>query len=107
MRVKEGNPDSWQKRATERNFDILEVVEKIAREREKSCAQITLAWIRSRQGVIASIIGARTLEQFENNLGSLEIELSLEELRSLDEISQPESEYPYSFLRQNSRYYPY
>ena len=106
-RMKKEDTDSWQNRATEKNFRILEVVEKIAREKGKSCAQIALAWIRYQPGIIAPLIGARTLEQFEDNLGSLEVELTADELRALNEVSRPEDEYPYSFIRRLSRNYPY
>ncbi|MCD6231015.1 aldo/keto reductase [Candidatus Aerophobetes bacterium] len=106
-RMRKEDTDSWQNRATEKNFRILEVVEKIAREKGKSCAQIALAWIRYQPGIIAPLIGARTLEQFEDNLGSLEVELTADELRALNEVSRPEDEYPYSFIRRLSRNYPY
>lgn len=106
-RMKKENTDSWQNRATERNFAILDVVGKIAQERGKSCAQIALAWIGCQPGIPTPIIGAKTLKQFEDNLGSLEVKLTPEELKVLDEVSQPEDEYPYSFIRKLSRNYPY
>lgn len=106
-RMRKGDTDSWQNRATERNFRILTVVEKIARKKQKSCAQIALAWIRYQSGIIAPLIGARTLEQFEDNIASLKVELTTDELRALDEVSRPEDEYPYSFIRRLSRNYPY
>lgn len=106
-RIKKENDESWENRATERNFVILDTVEKIARERGKSCAQIALAWVRCQPGITAPIMGARTLEQFEDNLGSLEIKLTPEEHKSLDEVGRPENEYPYSYIRRVSRNYPY
>lgn len=98
--------DSWENRAGERNFRILGRVETIAQQRGMSCAQIALAWVRCQPGVTASIIGARTMKQFEDNLGSLKIRLTPEELKALDEVSRPQDEYPYSFLRRQSRNYP-
>jgi len=107
LRMKEEDTDSWQNRATERNFRILEMVEKIAREKGKSCAQIALAWLRYQPGVTSPIIGARTLSQLEDNLGCLDIEFSEDELKNLNEVSKPEEEYPYSFIRRLSKHYPY
>ena len=106
-RIEKENDESWQNRATKRNFRILEVMEKIAQEKGKSCAQIALAWLRYQPGVTAPIMGARTLVQFEDNFGSLEVKFTSEELRSLDEVSRPENEYPYSYIRRISRNYPY
>ena len=82
-------------------------MEKIAQEKGKSCAQIALAWLRYQPGVTAPIMGARTWVQFEDNFGSLEVKFTSEELRSLDEVSRPENEYPYSYIRRISRNYPY
>lgn len=107
IQVKKEDTDSWQNRATEKNFAILDVVEKIAQEKGKSCAQIALAWIIRQPGITIPVIGARTLEQFEDNLGSLEVKLTPEELKALDKVSEPEDEYPYSFIRRLSRNYPY
>jgi aryl-alcohol dehydrogenase-like predicted oxidoreductase len=106
-RTKEGDTDSWQNRATEKSFAILDVVKKIAQERGKSSAQIALAWIGCQPGITTPIMGAKTLKQFENNLASLEVKLTPEELEALDEVSQVEDEYPYSFIRKLSRNYPY
>ncbi len=105
-RMKKENTDSWQNRATDRSFAILEIVQKIAKERGKSCAQIALAWVRSQPGITTPIIGAKTLEQFEDNLDSLAVELTPEELEVLNDVSQPEDEYPYSFIRKLSRKKP-
>jgi len=107
VRIKKENLDSWQNRATENNFRILDVISEIAEEKDKSCAQIALAWLKSQPGVTAPIIGARTLDQFEDNLDVLNVEFTSEEFKALDEVSQLEDEYPYSFIRALSRYYPY
>lgn len=107
VRIKKENLDSWQNRATENNFRILDVISKIAEEKDKSCAQVALAWVKCQPGITAPIIGARTLDQFEDNLDVLNVEFTSEELMALDEASRLADEYPYSFIRELSRNYPY
>jgi len=107
VQIKKENLDSWQNRATEENFCILDVIDEIARGKDKSCAQVALAWVKCQPGVTAPIIGARTLDQFEDNLDVFNMEFTSQELKSLDEASRLEDEYPYSFIRGSSRYYPY
>ncbi|MCD6386572.1 aldo/keto reductase, partial [Candidatus Sumerlaeota bacterium] len=99
VEVGELETDSWKRRATERNFRILEVVEEIAKNRGVTCAQVSLAWIRGKEEITAPILGARTIEQIEDNLGCLEVELNEDEMKRLDEVSKPWEPYPYEFIR--------
>jgi aryl-alcohol dehydrogenase-like predicted oxidoreductase len=59
-----------------------------------SVAQIALAWILAHDVVTSVIIGARKLEQLDDNLKSVDITLSSEDLKALDEASRLTSEYP-------------
>ncbi|NQS89481.1 aldo/keto reductase [Patescibacteria group bacterium] len=95
--------EAWSRRAIEKNFRILDVVEKIASSRDKSYAQVALAWIIAQPGNTLPIIGARTLEQLKDNLGSVGWELTLEQLEVLDEVSRLKKGYPYQFIRQAGR----
>ena len=95
--------EAWSRRATEKNFRILDVVGKIASSRGKSCAQVALAWVRAQPGITSPIIGARTLKQLKDNLGSVGWELTSEELEALDKVSRLEEGYPYRFIRQLGR----
>lgn len=67
---------------------------KIAQEHEASIAQVALAWVLSKPVVTSVIIGARKLSQLEDNLGSVELSLSDDDLRALDEVSRIALEYP-------------
>ena len=49
-------------------------------------------------GGCLSVIGARTMEQLEDNLGALNLPLSEEEIKRVDEVSKLEKSYPYRFL---------
>jgi aryl-alcohol dehydrogenase-like predicted oxidoreductase len=92
-------PEAMQRQGTERNWRALETVGQIAERRGKSHAQVALAWLRAQPGVTAPILGARTLEQLEDNLGCVGWELTPEDLGLLDQASALEDAYPYQFIR--------
>jgi aryl-alcohol dehydrogenase-like predicted oxidoreductase len=98
------NPDrgveAYDRRAaSERTWDVLGVVEEIARSRGISTAQVALAWLVDRPTVSAVILGARTQEQLHDNLGAAGVHLSEDETRRLDRASDPSpTDYPYGSL---------
>ena len=59
----------------------------------------TQSWVRSRPGVSAPIIGARTLEQLKDNLAALELTLEPADIAELTAISQPTLGFPIDFLK--------
>jgi len=75
-------------------FDILDVMHMIASGRQVSVAQIALAWLLHQPAVTSVIIGANTPQQLSDNLNSVNLELTSEELQTLDEVSQLAPEYP-------------
>lgn len=83
---------------TPRGLAIAEVVKTVARELGHSPSRVALAWLASRPGVTAPIIGARTLAQLEDNLAALELELSADQHRRLDEVSAIDPGFPHKFL---------
>ena len=70
---------------TEENFDVHEELEAVASEVDASVAQTALAWLSHRDGVTAPIVGARTVEQLEENLAAATIDLSDEQVDRLTE----------------------
>lgn len=85
---------------SERNLAIAEVVKAIATEHGRSPAQVALAWLLQRPGPGAiPIVGARTLAQFEDNLGALDVQLSQDDQRRLDEASAVPLGFPHDFMR--------
>ncbi|MCB0562778.1 MAG: aldo/keto reductase [Phaeodactylibacter sp.] len=90
--------EAWQRRDTEQNWDIIDAVGEIAEAREATYAQIALAWARQRPTVTSVIIGARTMEQLEDNLKAAELQISEEEMGRLNGVSEPAELYPYRFL---------
>jgi aryl-alcohol dehydrogenase-like predicted oxidoreductase len=80
----------------QRTWDVLEVVQAIASERGVSMAQVALAWVVDRPQVTSVILGARTSEQLDDNLGAAELHLTEEETARLDAASDPGAgDYPY------------
>jgi len=86
---------------TERNLTIADVVQEVARELGHTSAQVGLAWTLQNPGVTAPIIGARTPEQLEDNLGALEVDFTASQLARLDEASTIELGYPHDLLASN------
>lgn len=68
----------------ESNHVIIDAVGRIADARGVSRAQIALAWLRSKPVVAAPIVGANSIEQIDDAVASLEIELTEEEIRTLE-----------------------
>jgi NAD(P)-dependent dehydrogenase (short-subunit alcohol dehydrogenase family) len=63
-----------------------------------SPAQVALAWLRTRPVTVIPIIGARKVTQFEDNLRSLEVKFSPEQLQRLDQVSAISLGFPHDFF---------
>ncbi|WP_233617504.1 aldo/keto reductase [Actinomadura sp. WAC 06369] len=83
---------------TERNLAIADAVKEVAAELGRTPAQVALAWTLQNPGVTASIVGARTLEQLNGNLGALEVDFTDAQLARLDETSSIRLGYPHDLL---------
>ncbi|MFC5277583.1 aldo/keto reductase [Halorubrum rubrum] len=70
---------------TEENFDVHDELDAVAAEVDASPAQVALAWLSHRNGVTAPIVGARTVDQLEENLAAASIDLSDEQVDRLTE----------------------
>jgi len=76
-------------RVTERLYDALDALEKLAGEKGVSMSQLALAWVMHQPGVTSPIIGSRTMEQLQDNLKALEVEITDEDRARIDEIVPP------------------
>jgi len=70
---------------TAENFDLLDVVREVAEETGATPAQVSLAWLMHHDQVTAPIIGARTVDQLEENLAAADVSLSDDQFERLAE----------------------
>jgi aryl-alcohol dehydrogenase-like predicted oxidoreductase len=89
--------EAYDRRASiERTWAVIDAVSSIAGHRAVSMAQVALAWLVDRPGVSSVILGARTLEQLKENLGTAGLHLTADERATLDAASDPApADYPY------------
>jgi aryl-alcohol dehydrogenase-like predicted oxidoreductase len=89
--------EAYDRRSTkERTWDVIDAVQSVASSRGVSMAQVALAWLVDRPMVSSVILGARTVEQLQDNLGAAGLHLSEEETAQLDAASDPgAADYPY------------
>lgn len=79
------------------SLDVAAGLESIANSEGCQPAQLAINWLRSKPNVIP-LIGARTTEQFANNIACLEFEPSKAALKALDDLNPPVKHYPQSYL---------
>jgi aryl-alcohol dehydrogenase-like predicted oxidoreductase len=89
--------EAYDRRSTQqRTWEVIDAVESIGRSRGVTMAQVALAWLVDRPMVSSVILGARTVEQLQENLGAVGLHLTPDEIARLDEASDPAAaDYPY------------
>jgi aryl-alcohol dehydrogenase-like predicted oxidoreductase len=95
--------------ADERTWRVVDAVRAVADRRGASMAAVALAWLAARPAVTSVILGARTVDQLDDNLAAVDLTLDAEDVRLLDEASAPVvADYPYGAagVRQRSRDLP-
>ena len=78
----------------ERAFDVIDLLEPMAKAKGATVAQLSLAWLLHQPAVTSVIVGANKIEQLEDNLKSTGIQFSPEELQQLDAAGRLPAEYP-------------
>ena len=81
---------------------IVSAVKSIADRIGRSLAQVALAWLRYRSAPVIPILGARKLSQLEDNLRSLTLEVTPDDVKLLDETSQIDLGFPYELYAKES-----
>lgn len=103
IRMNEPSERTWTEEWTNYNHDatwhVIDTLLAIAHEVDKSPAQVALNWLLQRPGVTAPIIGARTMEQLEDNLGAVGWSLASEQMERLNKASDKRMPYPYELLK--------
>jgi aryl-alcohol dehydrogenase-like predicted oxidoreductase len=95
--------ESWTAYNNERTWALIDTLIAVAAEAGKQPAQVALNWLLHKPGVTAPIIGTRTMEQLESNLGGAGWDLTAEQLARLNASSLPAEMYPYDFIRNAQR----
>jgi len=91
----------------DRAWKCIEVMREVGDAHGTSVARVALAWLLAKPAVMSIIIGAKTLEQLDDNLAAAELTLTGEEIKRLDEVSELPSEYPgWMFARQGGNRRP-
>lgn len=88
----------------DRAFDVIDVMREIAEARGASVAQVALAWLLAQNAVSTVIVGAKRVDQLEQNVGATALTLEAEELARLDAVSALPKEYPGWMLERQGAY---
>ncbi|MDP3278692.1 MAG: aldo/keto reductase [Deltaproteobacteria bacterium] len=90
--------DSFRTLDNDHSWALLDVVREIAAKHDSTPAAISIAWLLAQKETSSIIVGARTVEQLDQNLAGLEIRLEPDDLAALDRASRPDWGYPYAFI---------
>ncbi|HEX2816637.1 MAG TPA: aldo/keto reductase [Phenylobacterium sp.] len=86
----------------DRAWKCVEAMREVGEVHGVTVARVALAWLLAKPAVMSIIIGAKTLEQLDDNLAAAELTLTAEEMAKLDAVSELPSEYPgWMFARQS------
>jgi aryl-alcohol dehydrogenase-like predicted oxidoreductase len=80
-------------------YKVIDQLLEVAKELDTSPARVALAWVMSSPGVTSTIVGARTMEQLDQNLGALEVKLTDAQRAKLSEASKPSLNFPAEMLK--------
>lgn len=98
-KAKSGRGDWAMAHLNDHAYDIVDLLIKTAKAVKATPAQVALAWVQNQPGVASTIIGARTLEQLDDNLKALDIKLKEDQIRALSKLTEPALEFPSAFLQ--------
>lgn len=89
---RDSTPDSvraseLKKYSTEKNFSLIDLLEERGKACQATVSQMALAWLLHRPAITAPIIGANSVEQLRDLLGSVNIQLTAEDYQAIDQAS--------------------
>jgi len=87
----QGGKDNHGREATPLAWEAIDLLRKMADEKSCSVSQLALAWCGAQAGVTAPIIGPRTFEQVDDNLGAVTVQLDAADLERIDALVPPRS----------------
>ncbi len=95
-----GSPVPGETVNNERLYNIVDTLDELAAETGKTIAQVSLNWLLQRPTVANIIVGARNETQLQQNLGAVGWDLTVEQVKKLDAVSETMPAYPYWHQRQ-------
>ena len=72
---------------TDRAYDVVDLLQTIAAEKGCKISQLALAWCVAQPGITSPIMGPRTMEQLEDNLGAVEVKVTDEDRARIDKVA--------------------
>jgi aryl-alcohol dehydrogenase-like predicted oxidoreductase len=90
--------DSYAQFDNDKMWKLVDVLGAVAKRHETTHAAVALAWLLAKPEVTSIIVGARTVEQLEQNLKATSVRLTEKDIGDLDQASRPDWGYPYSFI---------
>jgi len=95
--------EAYERRNIDRTWKVVDAVQAVAAELGVPPARVALRWLADRPGVVAPLLGARTVEQLRDNLLAADISLDKGQRAGLDAASEPATpDYPYRLLAENA-----
>jgi aryl-alcohol dehydrogenase-like predicted oxidoreductase len=98
-KVTAGRGDWAMSALNDNTYSVIDALVQVAQEAGSTPARVALHWVQSRPGVTSTIIGARTMEQLEDNLAALDLQLKPEQIARLDELTTPKLNFPFQFVK--------
>ncbi len=95
--------ESWSNYNNDHTWQVIDALLSVAEETGKSAAQVAICWLLQRPGVTAPIIGVRTMQQLEDDLGAVGWSLTEAQMDCLNEASDLPLPYPYEMIDRSLR----
>jgi aryl-alcohol dehydrogenase-like predicted oxidoreductase len=89
-----GRGERVTQRLSDAVYTIIDELHAIAKQLETTPSRVAIAWVMARPGVGSTIIGARTLQQLDDNVGAADVALTADQITKLDSLSKPQLPFP-------------
>lgn len=87
----------------EKGYDLIELLDGLAKEKKSTIPRLALSWLLQQQGISTVIIGAKTIDQLEDNLKAIDVTWTEEELEQAGNATPPPNLYPHWMLQITQR----
>ena len=94
-RMAEGDGSELRGADWERLYSVVDVLDEVAQRNNATIPQVVMAWLLERPGVTNLAVGARSLEQWNDLLGTFEVSLDAEDTQAIDDAGRPSLAYPF------------